>query len=1050
MTNRNFLKKLKHSIILILSFVFLFCFSAFILSACNEEEATTTTTEETSKSYSYEYEEFDENISNANFAKNTADKKFDSYPIVSASDWTKAYNNNAVSSYVDSGVIDVSSTGWAELSKKLKEDDQLIKALSYYNFNNETSITTIKENFDDYFANPSTHEGATEGKMYMLNNYPQSPYYIGVGTAQSLTSSSSITLEKGKTAKISVWIKTINITGHGEASEIGANFSLKNSISGASQSNYELTAIDTKGEWKKFEIFVQADKNYDSSFTIVLGLGFGSGKSTAAKYYTQGTAFFDDLSYEIIDDTQAFDFSATNGTVGKLDISNEDACQVNFFKANQGNTEVCTKFGYDMSISNSLTSETLSLKGLKADANYFTSSNINDALGNPITSQSILGSTSSINKESEGVYKLNKASASIRTNSSESNGAIKVAPESYSFISFKIYNELKILGSTEVSVVLHEVDANGNELKKHNTNIKIEDPTEEEILFNLLVKNNFTTGDKYYFVTYYIGPANITNLTLPTDFATGTVKISEISYLPSTDIPGEDDDSSYYDFTSKVANASISLLGTADSDYVEDSDTSSESYPLSVKPSDIGTILTHPANVKNFDGVTSDHAYVNNSDNYSINTRSGNGEEGSYAGLINTKYLNKYEELLPAIPAENEPGITAAVGSDYSKDIQPLMIYNKTEDSYGFIGKKIDIAESSFAHFTFKVRVVGDAKAYIYLVDVADKNKSVLTFDDFTPNASEVAQQGSINGSTPLMMKVDKNTMAKTSEEWVTVDFYIATGATAKSVRLEVWNGSRDGIDTSKGYVFFEEITSVNLSSAFNESTTWQGAHEQSSHPLYNMLNSTRNPGDQLISYKRELSATETKFNEEYKDNSEYKSYLVDYKENYIWAKTDTLLYAVFNTVDPVEEDPYSKLPAETPIEETSGCSAQTDPSTFWLNFSSILLGIVLLLALVALFIKFYLRKQKANKSDAVSHYNVTSRIRSQRDIKRKQEESEENAQDDLEAEDQEDTDEEIEEQEIPAEEQDLDSYVYGDVIEDFTDNQTETEQQNESDTDVE
>jgi flagellar biosynthesis/type III secretory pathway M-ring protein FliF/YscJ len=139
------------------------------------------------------------------------------------------------------------------------------------------------------------------------------------------------------------------------------------------------------------------------------------------------------------------------------------------------------------------------------------------------------------------------------------------------------------------------------------------------------------------------------------------------------------------------------------------------------------------------------------------------------------------------------------------------------------------------------------------------------------------------------------------------------------------------------------------------------------------------------------------------------------------------MVYAVFNTIDPVEVDPYANAEEET--EEESGCTAKTDPSSFWLSFSSILLGVALVFAILMLVVKNIRRRRKANASDAKSHFKVTSRVSSKKDAKKevktvKVEEPEEVEQ------------EIIEEEVVESEEKEeaLDDYVYGDV-QDFGEN---------------
>ncbi len=1043
MANHNFLKKLKYGFVTFLAILFLFCAQAFCLTACSNQDSTnetnqesSTETESTTSDPSYTYNEpEDGDIANAYFTKGTASKDLDDYPLSSPSDWTKSYDNSAVISYADSGVIDVSSEGWTELSKKLKEkktgetkDNSLIRALSYQIHGNDSteSVNDIKDNFDTYFANPGLYsQDAKDSKLYMLNNYP-SEKYIGAGTAQYIKSSSNITIEKGKTALITVWVKTINITGHGKPENRGANIVLTNKINGIEQNAYKISSIDTKGDWKQYQIYVSADPSYSSSINIKLGLGYGGGKSTAKTYYTQGTVFFDDLSYEIVDKPSNVAAEYTT----KLDLSKEES----YFEQN-AYSKTSTVYHYDMTLgafSNYNTITSSSFVDTQNSNKFFTYSNIEGQNGS-ISTETIFGAGNSKISQNGNEFTLTNASASIKLTSTE----WKLTGGKFAFVSFSIKNELKIIGSTKITVDVY--DKLGNKEQKQTEIIKIEKPTEDLTNYTLLLQNNFsnTTDEREFYIVINVGPTDLNSINNVTDVASGKITITDVNFFVD-DKPEEDEEDKNYEFISKTVNKTIALYAGYAQDSTDEEETT-ETYSFETKPSEIGAIVNGPAKLKDYFGVIADHSYVNDdSTNYELDTRTGNGENGSYAGLINTKYLNNYS--LVDIPIGN-----------YTDNIQPLMIYNNTSDSYGFIGKSFTIDSDSYSKISMKVRVVGDnATAYIYLVDVSNINKSVLTFGSFTPNASsDVDNKGSVNSSSQLMLKIDKSVMQEQNKEWIDVEFYIATGDSSKEIRIEVWNGSRDGNEGSQGYVFVNDINTETPSQF--DGASWENAFEDKSHPLFNVVTSLDQENiKSLVSYKRPLTDVEKEFNEEYKGQKDYEDYIVEYFENYIWAETSTMIYAVYNTIDPVEIDPYTLIPeeeVEAVEEEGAGCAAKNDPSGFWLSFSSILLGVVLVLAIIALILKNYNRKHRNGPDNNKSHYNVSSRIKSQREINKKKVEEkikalEEMNEVEIEDEQLDHQDEEVVENQTEIE-QELDDYVYGEVIEDFT-SQEQTKKQTE------
>ena len=108
------------------------------------------------------------------------------------------------------------------------------------------------------------------------------------------------------------------------------------------------------------------------------------------------------------------------------------------------------------------------------------------------------------------------------------------------------------------------------------------------------------------------------------------------------------------------------------------------------------------------------------------------------------------------------------------------MIYNNVANHYGYIGKTNTIPSSDYAKVSVELKVAGDANAYVYLVDVENNMKDVLTFNYPTDNSTY-----------ELMHKITDDMMSDNG--WVEVEFYLATGAKSRNFRVEVWNGGRDG-----------------------------------------------------------------------------------------------------------------------------------------------------------------------------------------------------------------------------------------------------------------
>ena len=475
----------------------------------------------------------------------------------------------------------------------------------------------------------------------------------------------------------------------------------------------------------------------------------------------------------------------------------------------------------------------------------------------------------------------------------------------------------------------------------------------------------------------------------------------------------------YYTLLKATSNGSTALYAGSPSDY-KANEADPTIYNITVSPSDLGTILNKPATPKNYNGIEAGHYYIGEGGSESvidINTNTS-------SGLINTNYLGNY-------PSE----ISTALNFSEDKPIQPLMIRpTSAGKSYGFIGESYTINKDTEAKITLKVKVV-DANAYIYLIDTSTTQKNILKFDAFDVNTN-VGYNTNLTNIHVEEQELFFN-LSKT-DGWVDIEFNIATGNTAKEFRLEFWNGSRSDTTSTnnKGFVFVNDVNVV-TNGGFDEPTSWENAFALSGTPLadnYTQLidesGKLKNYGS-LIAHQRELTDREIEYNNDKDKTLEN----IKYNPKYIWAKTDTMIYAIYDTIDPILSDPYDNEPTDTVTEEES--LLDTDPATFWLSFSSILLGVVLLLAIIMLFIKNIRRRRKANASDAKSHYTVKSRVSKPKADKKQKVQKEEIVDEDsteetLESEEvdtdvvetNDDAQEEVEE----SQEQTLDDYVYGDV----------------------
>lgn len=1028
MTSKSFFNKLGSKLLLALTIVCLLCCSLFCLTACKESEQTNT------KDPTYSYTETDDGlINNRNFTYGTSDTKLTSYPKTSPNGWTRSTDSSVSSSYVNSGVIDVSDEGWKELLNTLYKDNEFLSyAKEKFGFTTDSVKDEIKAEKNDTSYSPTDDEvktailkkletnftkpdmtGASDTKVYMLNNYSKDVKDLGVGTSQKVTSASSIALNKGEYGKFTVKVRTLNLASINNT-DFGANIRLINTFNGTSQAEYKITNIKNT-DWTTYTVYVKADDMFDCKVTLVLGLGNGETQMT------EGTAFFDEIDFVHMTASEyATEINGKTVEAKTFNFAGKDAIEVNAV-AN-------TVYLYNMNFNDYLTANATIAD--KFDITELTNSNLSGAFtatktgtagGDKLNSTAV---TPAFTDADITVFPYTSKTAKVEVTKQSYtlslNNEFTVGAKSYSVVSFFVKNSLSKFSNTNVTVDLFDIL--GTTIEKRPAVVTISDANGEWTKYTLTVNNNFDS-DRKFKLDFVVGPTDVASATTEVDFATGTVEItSPVVY--SGKIDKEDNsynDNNLYDIYTLLnsgANGTTSLYAGFSKDATEDNST--KTYALTTAPGDIGAIKDRPAQPANYKGVTSNHIYIkDDGTDRAITTRVNGDANGSYAGLVNTEYTYTGFD------------IASALNGLYTTDnhLQPLMIYNNVSDSYGFIGNTNTIATSAYAKVSVTLKVVDfsateKATAFVYLVNVADKHKEVMTFENFTVNTD--GENTISNGAEykaedhPMMLEVNSSMM--NDDGWVTVEFYVASGATAKEFRVEIWNGSRDAVTKSKGYVFINSIT-VSTSGAFNEPAKWTEAFTVSGNPLFGKA---FGDDQELIMYQRVLTDTEIEYNADPETTS-----TVSYSPNYVWAKTETMIYAIFNTIDPVEVDPYAN--EQTEEETESGCTAKTDPSTFWLSFSSIALGVVLVLAIVMLFVKNIRRRRKANASDAKSHYKVTSRSRVQKKTTEKVTKAKEEVIED-------ELIEELESEE-PAVEENLDTYVYGEVQDFGTNEESTTEE---------
>ena len=219
------------------------------------------------------------------------------------------------------------------------------------------SDTILSDEYKDAFIeyiralNPGTHWTGSDDEstlneekgthVLMLHNYRTAGY----GTAMQYASS-SITLQAGTAASVSVWVKTSDLTYNDgtsvAAGNRGAFIEISNTVGGTTQDSLVVRNINTEilnpaadentpaenNGWVQYTFYVRASSYADTTFTVNLGLGRQAAGNTANYYdYVQGYAFFDDLTYNVFKASDWADVVGGTYNGGDLDVDGDGTAE---------------------------------------------------------------------------------------------------------------------------------------------------------------------------------------------------------------------------------------------------------------------------------------------------------------------------------------------------------------------------------------------------------------------------------------------------------------------------------------------------------------------------------------------------------------------------------------------------------------------------------------------------------------------------------------------------------------------------------------------------
>ncbi len=765
-------------------------------SACKEDDSPNSS----SSSSSTSKEEIEDNqvITNGDFE--TFDNGEGNSPIVtSVEGWTRAVNTatsgSALASKSASGIVDTATwddlttsalTGdltpatlteeqakekWSSMTtrdkleyyeawKKANSDGKITELSFYQSFNIDEEDLPLLDNGEGVktaIANPGTHyseselenqddEDKTNTKVLMLHNEYSNSAYSNLGTAQKFTSSTTVTVKAGTSAKFSVWVKTSNLTCTGTDGEVqdivdkGAYITITHSVGGQSLDpltikNIDTTGVDANNGWVQYEFALKGSSYTDATFTIALGLGLGGG--TDRYEYVNGYAFFDDAQCTIIPNDE-YAAAATNAS---MTVDFTTAKEDKILNANETGKKFALNFYGDFE---------------SAD-NFLDGWTIADTTEKGYSSK----------KGADKVWPALKGGFDATNDVVRvADGGVKEALENGSdnakaFFTEYYQSENKVNGIdfiTQKSLVLYSEWGTAYTAKSPEITIG----ANTYLAYSFFVKTSEMNGFTGAGVTVVDG-ANKTSIdsidsttATPVTVVTGDeetdiydgwqqcflflsnetedeIKV-QISFTFGTLTIKDTDRSAYYkgsavftgfakmDMTKdefKYAKANdYSKIITLKGGKAEASGDNGFDLPTNLSLKNIENGYADPQNYK---GVYSDSAYVTDiGENFASNSYKN-------AGLLNKKHADNYGDILTTLG-----GVGATWESVFGNDTtQPLVIYNDGSEAhdkpYGFIGSEKMLSAESPTAISLRVKAKGTS-AFIYLMDTSgDENTKSLS-----------------------------------------------------------------------------------------------------------------------------------------------------------------------------------------------------------------------------------------------------------------------------------------------------------------------------------
>ena len=1045
-----FTNKLKSLLILILAI--LMAFSTMMSYACKKDGSS-----DTSSSSSAEEEKITEKtdyqvLKNGDFEYGTANTAITAYPA-SPTGWSKSYDSinstNATTSSYGSGVIDTreykyeydkdgnvkKDSGGNPIFAKDKNGDKIevfktiasSNAFPKYAYEYTTGedgnrvytkdaggnfIPKLDENgknveadSDDtefFYYNPGTpftkgyvtydttdKTNVSEGgKILMIHNKIVSD--DGRGTAQYYKSSTTLTLNAGENGLFEAWVLTKDLKSIMENVDFGAYVTIASTISSTKAGEVSINNINTYGNWAKVEIYVQGSTHTSTQLTITFGLGRGS---SGYRYeYAEGFAFFDDAHFKVLKASETIP-STCDLSADLYDTANK-LCTTPFrIPYNHTESEFTSASSYlntTMLIDAVKDVETLTLTaGTKTEENYvypYYSSLFNVGANAELVDNAIkftYANPSTLSYETETFtvnYKENlRVSFWVKTE-------IINRANSVNGLTISLMDKGKTASDKGTSV---SVLSNFKTTKDSNKE------KDDYTMVTVVVSNTYSNDARFFSLKFTFGATEAQSDLNLLPKGAATIKDFTKMYL-------SDEETSALSSSSETNVTKRTLQ--ADYSTVPSEDTSKDSYTFNYGLIDGLTIKNNVVSgVQNYTGIVGGHTRTGGSNTAFT-------QDSTQSGLINSEYIDNYSDALFTAGGTNykadvKAWLSQVENASSNKYVQPLMINNENS-SYGYLGEKLSLSTSSTYLISVKVKIFGNAKAYIYLSNADDNETfSVLGIDPITNTyTNETVTKGQY-GYCITLDASDVNANQK-EDGFATVSFLITTGKhndKARSYRIEMWNGSRDGQTNSTGIVFFDSFLSTTSTNRETNLTdlkytyTKANAYSEGVYDYtYEKAESGKVTFTQLPTLIKTNADPKGTVHNYAKGDRDYTSTIFMTNgtlENGI-VKGGTFIISDLTSIDAPTEVDNTTSSDSSSSSSSGGSGAETTSYNPFLFATSIIISLVLIIALIAVFVKHIITSRRKKRIEKENYYDSSARDKAHEKILNKKAEQEKKAYD--------------------------------------------------------